>query len=140
MAEYSNTARVEVSTTPEEDGFWLTFGQSLISSTIDVLDGRVQFMITTSASLLTVDFAISLITSKVTTLTVSPQFFFAFSALCFMLSLFPKRYKVDPWQPDSTRSIHYKMLNIKSGYHTIGFILFFVGLVLVGLSSFLAVV
>ena len=128
--------KVEISPTPEEDEFWKSFGQSLISGTISVLDSRAQFMITTSATLLTVDFAILLIASKVTTLTVGPQFFFAFSALCFMLSLFPRQYKVNPWQPDSTKSIHYKMLNIKRKCHIIGFVFFFFGLILVGLSSF----
>lgn len=136
MAKSSSVVKVEVSSTPEEDEFWLTFGQSLISGTINVLDSRAQFMITTSASLLTVDFAILLIASKVTTLTVSPQFFFAFSVLCFTLSFFPKQYKVNPWQPDLTKSIYYKMLNTKRKCHIIGFIFFFFGLILVSLSPF----
>lgn len=136
MVKSPRVAKVELSSTPEEDEFWLTFGQSLISGAISVLDNRAQFMITTSASLLTVDFAILIIASRVTALTVSPQFFFAFSALCFMLSLFPRQYKVNPWKPDSTKLIYYKMLNTKRKCHIIGFILFFTGLILVGLSSF----
>lgn len=139
MANSSHLAKVEVSSNPEEDEFWLTIGKSLISNAIKGLDSRAQFMITTSASLLTVDFAILLFTSKVTTLTISPQFFFAFSALCFIVSLFPKQYKVNPWQPDSTKLAYYKMLNVKRKYHIVGFVLFFLGLVLVGLSSFFVV-
>ncbi len=128
--------KVEISTTPEEDEFWKSFAQSLISSTVNVLDRRAQFMITTSATLLTADFALLFIASKVITLTVGSQFFFAFSVLCFMLSLFPRRYRVNPWQPDSTKSVHYKMLNAKRNCHTIGFVFFFLGLIFVGLSSF----
>jgi len=135
--ESSEMVKVGIPSSPEEDKFWVTFGQSLISETINVLDARAQFMITTSASLLTADFAILVITSKIAAFTVSPQFFFALSALCFILSLFPKRYAVNPWVPDETRSTYFKMLNRKHKYHLAGFLLLFIGLILVVISSFL---
>jgi len=136
MSKSSNELKVEVSPTPEEDEFWLSFGQSLISNTIDVLDNRAQFMVTTSASLLAVDFAILLIASKVALLTVSPQFFFASSALCFIASLIPRRYMVNPWVPDQTRSTYFKILDYKHRCHLVGFSLLFLGLFAVALSSF----
>ena len=139
MGKPSDVAKVEVSPTPEEDEFWLSFGRSLISNSIDVLDNRAQFMVTTSAALTTVDFAILVIVSKVTILTVSPQFAFALSALCFILSLVPKRYQVNPWLPDETRSTYFEVLNAKHRWHLIGFSFLFLGLILVALSSLFAI-
>ena len=111
----------------------------MISNSIDVLDNRAQFMVTTSASLIAVDFAILVIASKVAILTVSPQLVFAFSALCFILSVVPRRYQVNPWLPDETRSTYFTVLNAKHKWHLIGFSLFFFGLILVALSSFFAI-
>ena len=135
MGESSSKVKVEISSRPEEDEFWLSFGQSLISEAINILDNRARFMVTTSASLVTADFAIILITSKVTLLTISPQFFFAFSTLFFILSLIPRRYQVNPWLPDETKHTYIEIMNAKHRWHKIGFSLLFLGLLLVALSS-----
>jgi len=132
----TNTAKTEIPSSLEEDEFWISFGQSLISETINALDTRAQFMITTSASLLTVDFAVLLLASKIAALTVSPQFFLAISAFFFLLSLFPKQYNVNPWTPDKTRATYLKILNHKHRLHVIGFSMFFLALVLIAVSSF----
>ena len=136
MRKSSGMPKVEISSRPEEDEFWLSFGKSLISNTIDTLDNRAQFMITTSASLLTADFAILVIASKVALSTVSPQFFLASSALCFIVSLIPRRYPANPWVPDQTRFTYLKILNYKHRCHLVGFSLLFLGLIFVTLSSF----
>ena len=135
----SDAPKVEVSPTPEEDEFWLSFGKSLISNSIDVLDNRAQFMVTTSASLIAIDFAILVITSNVGIFMVSPQFAFAFSALCFILSVVPRRYQVNPWLPVATKYAYFKILNSKHKWHLVGFSFFFFGLVLVAFSSFFAI-
>ena len=132
----SDKVKVDISSSPEEDEFWITFGQSLISQTINVLDNRAHFMITTSASLLTIDFAILLVVSKIALLSVSPQFFFAVSALSFMISLFPRKYKINPWTPDETQSTYFRILNYKHRFHLIGFSMFFLALILIAISSF----
>lgn len=135
MKRPTKRPRVEISSSSEEDEFWILFGKSLITSTIDVLDDRAKFMIRTSASLLVVDFAVLLIALKATILTISPQFFFALSVLCFVVSLFPKRYQTNPWTPDETKSIYFRMLNYKRRGHLVGFLSFFLGLILVALTS-----
>jgi len=139
LAKPSTVKKVEVALNPEEDEFWLSFGKSLISGSIDILDNRAQFMIRTSASLIAVDFAILVIASKVALLTVSPQFLFAFSVFCFTRSLVPIRYQVNPWLPDETKSTHLKILNAKHKWHLRGFSSFLLGLILVALSSFLTI-
>ena len=130
-----NKVKGKVSSSPREDEFWISFGQSLISGTIDVLDERAKWMVITTASLEAADLAITLILSKVTLFTVSPQFFFAFSTLFFIISLFPRRYQVNLGFPDETRDIYVNILNEKHRWHKIGFIFFFFGLFFVALSS-----
>jgi len=134
-----STAKVDISSTAEEDEFWISFGQSSISETVGVLDERAKFMITTSASLLAADFAVLLLTSKVGPITVTPQFFFAVSALFFMISLFPRRYKINPWKPDETRETYQEVVEFKYRFHFVGFSMFFLSLVLVATSSFFAI-
>jgi len=135
LSKSNRSPRAETSSNPEEDKFWISIGQSLVSHTIDVLDTRAQFMITTSASLLVVDFAALLITSKIALLKVSPQFLFAVSALSFMYSLFPKQFAVNPWTPDETKLTYGKIIHRKHRAHVLGFCLFFIGLVLVAITS-----
>ena len=120
----------------EEDEFWISYGQSLVSQTIDTLDDRAKFMITTSASLLVADFAVLLIMSRFALIFVSPQFFFAFSALFFIFSLFPRQFLVNPWTPDDTKNTYRSLASTKFQFHKIGFLFFFVALLLVALSSF----
>jgi len=131
----SEVKKIQVSSSEEEDRFWLSLGQTLISDTVNVLDNRAQFMITTVASLLLIDFGILVLSTKTVILMVAPQFFFALSALSFVLSLYPKRYKVNPWTPDETRHTYHEILKNKHWKHYLGFSLFFVGLILVAVSS-----
>ena len=135
----NSTPKAEIPSFPEEDEFWISFGQSLISETINAMDTRAQFMITTSASLLAADFAVLLLVSRIAAVTVSPQFFMAISAFFFLLSLFPKQYNVNPWTPDETKATYLKILNHKHRLHVIGFSMFFLALVLVAVSSFFIV-
>lgn len=128
-------SEVELAPNPEEDKFWISFAQSLISNTLDVLDTRAQFMITTAASLLVVDFAALLVTSKIAPLRISPQLFFAFSALSFMFSLFPRRSSVNPWEIEKTKEAYQQIIKSKYLAHVLGFSLFFVGLILIAVTS-----
>ena len=139
MDKSSRSPKTDIPPNIEEDEFWISFARSLISGTIDVLDNRAQFMITTIASLLIVDSAALLIASKITSFAISPQFFFAFSTLCFMYSLFPRRYDVNPSTPDETKRTYLKIMNNKHKWHIFGFLLFFIGLALVGVTSLLAI-
>jgi hypothetical protein len=126
----------KASSSPEEDEFWIAFGKSLVSKTINILDDRAKFMITTAASLLSVDFAVLVFTSKIAIMTVSPQFFFAISALLFILSLFPRKYGINPWTPDETKHTYDSMIKHKYYFHIAGFAFFFVALISVAFSSF----
>lgn len=131
--------KVEMSSTSDEDTFWLNTAQALISESIDTLDERAKFMITTSASLLTADFAVLLLSSKFTILNVSPQLFFSLSTLFFVISLFPKHYKINPWQPDTTRLIYYKIINQKRNWHILGFSFLIFALLLIVISSIVVI-
>ena len=134
-SESPQEAEVEVSSSSEEDMFWVRFGKTLVSQSIDILDERAKFMITTAASLLAVDFAVLVFASKIGTINVSPQFFFALSALFFIVSLFPRSYTVNPWTPDKTKATYSLMLKHKYRFHLVGFLFFFMALILVAASS-----
>jgi hypothetical protein len=131
----SKQPKIGVSARQEEDSYWLNFGKTLISNTIKTFDERAQFMITTCASLITADFAILSFTSKFNILTISPQFFFSLSALCFISSLFPKKYVINPWQPNLVKARYNEIIGKKSTRHIIGFGLFFIGLIAIAISS-----
>jgi len=134
-ASDSKVPKVEVSSSPEEDKFWIKFGSKLVSKSINVLDDRAKFMITTAASLLAIDFAVLVFKSRATAINVSPQFFFALSTLFFIISLFPRHYLVNPWTPDETKTLYREILDHKYNFHKIGFAFFFIALILVALTS-----
>lgn len=135
----SKKLRVELSSSPEEDEYWITFAKSLISDTIKTFDNRAQFMITTGASLLTADFAVLLVSSNFSLITIFPQLFFVLSVFSFILSLFPRQYRTNPWKPDSTKLMYYRLLDNKRKWHLFGFSCFFVGLISITMSSLLQV-
>lgn len=120
----------------EQDEFWIEFGKSLISESIKTLDDRAQFMITTCASLLAADFAILTLTSNIGLATVTPQLFFPIAVLFFILSLFPRKIVINAWTPDDTRVAYKRIIDYKHRFHKIGFLFFFIALVLVAISSF----
>jgi hypothetical protein len=133
---YSMQPHATIPKSPEEDEFWVSHGQSLINKTLDNLDDRAKFMITTCASLMVADFAILSLTSLNSIISISPQFFFSISALCFMISLFPQKYVINAWVPDQTKEAYKSVTKKKYKYHKFGFALFFIALLLVAFTSF----
>jgi hypothetical protein len=119
----------------EEDKYWISFGQTMINQTFEILDDRAKFMITTCASLLVADFAVLVITANIGIFSMSPQFFFAISSLFFMISLFPRKRTINPWTPDETKGLYEELTNTKYKYHKAGFLFFFLALVSIAFSS-----
>ena len=48
---------VKISQTAESDLFWIEYGRKTLTETIEVMDERLKFMVTTCSSLIIIDFS-----------------------------------------------------------------------------------
>ncbi len=121
--------RVEVSPTPEEDIFWMQFGKDSVKDTIEVLDERAKYMITTCASLIVIHFGL-LLAFKVQGISfkVSPEFFLVVASALFAVSLYPIAGHIEMQSPDSVKSAYDTWIKWKLWGHRIGFGFFIAGL------------
>lgn len=122
---------------PEETNkFWKSYGTEFVKGSIQSLDDRAKFMITTCASLITVNFGLLLaFPAQSTIIKVSPQFFLAISALFFALSLSPKLEKLNLASPGSIERVYNKSMKWRLKLHYIGFGFFVAGLFAVAITS-----
>jgi hypothetical protein len=125
---------------PEETNkFWKSYGTEFVKGSIQSLDDRAKFMITTCASLITVNFGLMLAFSAQSTLIkVSPQFFLAISALFFALSLSPKLEKLNLASPGSIERVYNKGMKWRLKLHYVGFGFFIAGLFAVAITSLIS--
>jgi hypothetical protein len=125
---------------PEETNkFWKSYGTEFVKGSIQSLDDRAKFMITTCASLVTVNFGLILAFSiQSTVINVSPQFFLAISALFFALSLSPKLEKLNFASPGSIERVYNKSMNWRLKLHYMGFGFFIAGLFAAAITSLIS--
>jgi hypothetical protein len=128
--------KVENSSTPDLDLFWIKFGKKTLKDATVALDERAKFMLTTCASLIVVNFGL-LLAFKVQSLSfkVAPQFFLAVSAALFATSFFPVTRPINLQSPDSIESAYNIWIKWKSRWNRYGFILFIIGLMTMAITS-----
>lgn len=129
---------VQVSQTPDLNKFWIDYGKKSITDTICDMDERAKFMITTCASLIVIDFGLLLAFNLHTySVNVTPQFFFAISAGCFVMSLFPRSRSFDFQIISQIKGAYNSWLKWKLRWHYIAFGFFIAGLLTISVTSIL---
>jgi hypothetical protein len=117
------------SANPESDTLWIEMGRNLIKGTLETLDKRAEYMITTITALIAISFGI-LVGFQLPNLTVkvAPQILLAISSIFFFLSLRVKQYVITPQSVDSIRSKYEEIANSKYKWQNLGYYLFIAGL------------
>jgi hypothetical protein len=129
-------AKVETSTTPDIDLFWLDYGKKTVTDVIEGMDERAKFMITTCASLIVIDFGLLLAFSiEPFSIKVAPQFFFVVSAALFVLSLFPRSRTFDLQVIKQIKSSYNSWISWKLKWHYLAFSFFIAGLLVMAITS-----
>jgi hypothetical protein len=125
---------------PEEiNKFWMSYGAEFVKGSIQTLDERAKFMITTCASLIAVNFGLVLAFSAQSSLIkVSPQFFLAISALFFALSFSPKLEKLNLASPGSIERVYNISMEWRLKLHYVGFGFFIAGLFAAAITSLIS--
>jgi hypothetical protein len=128
--------RIKISPNPEVNNFWKDQGQKIIGSSLDVLDERAKFMITTCASLIIIDFGL-LLAFKIQSIpiNVTPQLFFAISAAFFVISYSPVNKRFNLLSPKSIENAYHSWMKWKLLWHYGGFALFLAGLLAFAIIS-----
>jgi hypothetical protein len=123
------------SSNPESDIFWVGIGRDLIKGTLDSLDKRAEYMITTITALMAVSFGI-LIGFQLPNLTfkIAPQFLLAISTLFFFLSLRVRRYVILPQSVDSIRDKYEQIENLKYKWQNLGYYFFIAALLAIAVT------
>ena len=82
---------IRMSPTPESDLFWTEMAWKRVDQTLDSLDKRAEYMLTTIGGLIAVNFGL-LIAFDIPffSANVAPQFLLAISAIFFSMSHFPR--------------------------------------------------
>jgi hypothetical protein len=122
---------IKISPNPDFNNFWKKYGKKILKDSINELDERAKFMITTCAALIVVNLGLITFTTpqQVILVKVSPQFFFIASAILFVISLFPHKRRFNLLSPKSIEAAYYSWLRWKLIMHYAGFALFIAGLI-----------
>jgi hypothetical protein len=129
---------------PEEiNKFWKSYGTEFVKGSIQSLDDRAKFMITTCASLITVNFGLTLaftaeFLDQSILVKVSSQFFLAISALIFALSISPKLEKLNLASPASIERVYNKSMEWKLKLHYFGFGFFIAALFAIAIATLIS--
>lgn len=119
-----------------DNQFWKDYLNETINKTVEGLDDRAKYMITTCAGLIVVNFGLLLVIDvQKTIVSVTPQFFFAVSTVLFVISYFPIGKKLQRDQPDKIREAYEYWVNWKLRWQYAGFALFLAGLFAIAFVS-----
>jgi hypothetical protein len=128
--------KVRVSQTPDIDEFWRDYGKKSVTDTVYDLDERAKFMITTCASLIVIDFGLLLAFNIASfSIKVTSQFFFAISAACFVMSLFPRSRSFDLQIVSEIKNSYDSWRKWKQRWHCIAFGFFIAALFTITVTS-----
>lgn len=134
----TNSIQAGISPTPEIDSMWIEYGKKLITSNIEGLNDRARFMITTCASLIVIQFGLSLAFKiQPFSFKLTPQFFLVISAALFAKSLYrigSAKYfnlqstdSIKDYYQNSTTSIYI--------WHVLGLLFFIAGLLAIAIMT-----
>ena len=128
--------RGKISQNPDVDDFWIGYGKKILEGSINSLDERAKFMVTTCAALIVVNFGLLVAFSAGSALIkVTPQFFFVVSAALFVLSYFPSKVRFNLASPKSVEDVYNISLKWRYGCHISGFVFFISGLLAIALTQ-----
>ena len=114
---------------PEFETFWNTWSQDIIKKILSDLDSRAKYMITTSATLLAVNFGILLVLKFTSvSIVIGPPFFFLLSAAFFVTSFFPVTREINIQAPYESHKAFERWRQWKIKWQKLGFIFFLIGL------------
>lgn len=119
---------VSIPSNPEEDELWIGIGKSIVQGSLDKIDDRSKFMVTTVSALITANVGIFTFTSKFGVASAVPQLVLVSSAIAFAVALFPRLESLNPWTPSDTQRQFNHVLTFKYRCHTFGFVLLLLGL------------
>ena len=120
---------------PNHDLFWLEIGRDLVKGSIETLDKRAEYMITTITALIVIDFGI-LVAFQVQQYTwkIGPQVLLAVSAFWFFYSLHIKKYEVQLQSPDNIELVYQDIGSRKHKRQNIGFYIFIAALLFMAVT------
>jgi hypothetical protein len=123
------------SANPESDTLWIDMGRGLIKETLETLDKRAEYMITTITALIAISFGI-LVGFQLPNLTfkIAPQILLAISSIFFFLSLRVKQYIISPQSVDSIKGKYEEIANHKYKWQNWGYYLFIAGLFAIAIT------
>lgn len=132
---------IQISPEPGTDSFWTEFARKKVSDSLDLLDRRSEYMITTIAALVAVNFGVLLAFDvKFTafqlefTIKIVPQVLLAISAGFFAISHFALKKIFYVESPDSVRQTYEQWLKHKYFWQKFGYGFFVAGLFFIGIS------
>jgi hypothetical protein len=126
---------IRMSPTPESDRFWTEMALKRVDQTLDSLDKRAEFMLTTIAALIAINFGIlHAFDIPFFSVNVAPQFLLATSAIFFVLSHFPKVKVFFAESPDDVKEKYTEGVTDRYKWHSWGYSLFVLGLFAVGIT------
>jgi hypothetical protein len=124
---------IRMSPTPEAGRFCMQMAWKRMDQILDSLDKRAEFMLTTIAALIAVDFGLLIAFDiPLLSLNIFPQFLLAISAIFFSISHFPNVKLFYPESADSMKKTYSEWLSSKSMWQSWGF--FVLGLFAIGIS------
>jgi len=130
--------KIRVSANPELNKFWKDYGQRILGNTIESLDERAKYMITTCAGLIVINFGILIAFSSSIQVKVTPQFFFVISTALFALSYFPLRGKFNLLSPQSIEQTYNSWVRWKIIFHQFGLGVFVAGLLALAVTNLIS--
>jgi hypothetical protein len=126
---------IRMSPYPETDRFWMQMAWKRVEQTLDSLDKRAEFMLTTIAALIAVDYGLLLAFDiPVLSINIFPQFLLAISAIFFSVSHFPRLKVFYPESPENVKETYRDWLETKFMWHSWGYSFFVLGLFAIGIS------
>jgi hypothetical protein len=132
---------IQISPEPDTDVFWTEFARKKVSDSLDLLDKRSEYMITTIAALVAVNFGVLLAFDvKFTvfqlgfTIKIAPQVLLAISAGFFAISHFALKKIFYVESPDSVRRTYEEWLKHKYYWQKWGYGFFVAGLFFIGIT------
>src|SRR5688572_23410248 len=98
--------------------FWLDYGLRTITDSLQTLDERAKYLITTCASLVVIHFGI-LIGFGISDISfkITPEAFFIIAISLFSISYFPKKKEIPYYDPILIEQLYREWLNHKYKWH-----------------------
>jgi hypothetical protein len=120
---------------PDYHLFWINIGKEMLKGNLEFIDKRAEYMLTTIAALIAIDFGVLLAFDVPNvTLKLVPQAIFSFSAIFFFYSLQLRKYNFNMYNPDEVKSSYNDIRERKFKAQRTGYLFFIAGLFAMALT------